>query len=407
MLDSRARKLCRKMPPDTALNNDDDYVVSLLLKDAEANRKRYLQNGLGPLLSKRPKGNAPKPNTRFLENIVREADSHNASLKAKEEEEAKARLSELRGAKRRREDEDAEGSSKRKRGDDKPGRWANALGGLGRSSGRSEGRQIEDRRRRDGEESRQYRPKRREQASINKDVEASRRDRRSGRDRSRSRSRSPRHRRGQDQRRSSRSAFRSRNPNDSPKRNGAAARYEDRAETQDSDSDPLEDLVGPKPPPKVHPRGRGVHKSTADSINIRFSPSYNPKTDVDLSPDKGDRDDWDMALEALRDRAKWRSKGAERLRAAGFTEDEVEKWEAGGSGLAGSGSGDDGEKDVGDVRWRKKGEGREWDRGKVLDSKGGVSVKPRMGTFERNLILAMRAPLEVVLQTNVNVRYHV
>jgi len=96
-------------------------------------------------------------------------------------------------------------------------------------------------------------------------------------------------------------------------------------------------------------------------MDDRFDPSYNPKSDVDLEPDE-DRDDWDMALEALRDRAKWQAQGADRLRAAGFTEQEVSKWEKGG------------EKDVDDVRWRKKGEGREWDRGKVVGSDGRVDV---------------------------------
>jgi len=40
--------------------------------------------------------------------------------------------------------------------------------------------------------------------------------------------------------------------------------------------------------------------------------------------------------------------GAERLRAAGFTEEQIRKWEKGG------------EKDIDDVKWSKPGEEREW-----------------------------------------------
>lgn len=108
-------------------------------------------------------------------------------------------------------------------------------------------------------------------------------------------------------------------------------------------------------------------------MDARFDPNYNPKADVDVPVDEGERDDWDMALEAMRDRMKWRSKGGDRLRAAGFSEDEVRKWE-GENGLLGRESAS-GEKDVDDVRWRKKGEGREWDHGKVVDEDGDVGLK--------------------------------
>lgn len=94
--------------------------------------------------------------------------------------------------------------------------------------------------------------------------------------------------------------------------------------------------------------------------------------------DEGERDDWDMALEALRDRAKWRTQGADRLRAAGFSEEEVGRWEKSSAFPNGDGHG---EKDFSDVRWSKKGEGREWDRGKVLDGEG-VSLRPEWGRLK-------------------------
>lgn len=80
-------------------------------------------------------------------------------------------------------------------------------------------------------------------------------------------------------------------------------------------------------------------------------------------------DDWDMALEALRDRAQWKQKGAERLRAAGFGEQVVEQWT---KDPAFTGTSTEGR--IEDVRWAKRGEGREWDRGKVM-SDGHYDVK--------------------------------
>lgn len=124
-----------------------------------------------------------------------------------------------------------------------------------------------------------------------------------------------------------------------------------------SDSDPLEAFVGPLPPPqpKVRPRGRGAFSSRA-AMDEHFASGYDPK--IDVQPDAEEEDDWDQALEAMRDRQRWKQQGADRLRAAGFSESEVKKWEKGG------------EKDESDVRWAKRGEGREWDRGKVVDSEG-------------------------------------
>ena len=43
------------------------------------------------------------------------------------------------------------------------------------------------------------------------------------------------------------------------------------------------------------------------------------------------------------------------------------------------GSTRNGERDEEDVRWAKKGEGREWDRGKVVDEDGNVAVRAEWG----------------------------
>lgn len=120
-----------------------------------------------------------------------------------------------------------------------------------------------------------------------------------------------------------------------------------------ADSDSLEDTFGPRPPPKILPRGRGALRSSS-GMDSRFASNYDPKSDVHLEEDEI-RDDWDDALEALRDRTKWKQQGADRLREAGFNEDQVKKWEKGD------------EKNVDDVQWTKAGEKREWDRGKDVE----------------------------------------
>ena len=113
--------------------------------------------------------------------------------------------------------------------------------------------------------------------------------------------------------------------------------------SREDDSDPLEEIVGPLPPPKVHARGRGATQASS-GIDARFSDAYDPA--LDLSPaDHEEGDDWDMML----DRVKWRQQGAERLRTAGFTDKDIEAWETGKKP---------------EVRWAKSGEGRDWDRGK-------------------------------------------
>ncbi|KAF2763802.1 hypothetical protein EJ03DRAFT_260533, partial [Teratosphaeria nubilosa] len=76
-------------------------------------------------------------------------------------------------------------------------------------------------------------------------------------------------------------------------------------------------------------------------INSHFAPTYDPAADIDPHP--SDEDDWDTALETLRDRAKYQLSRAGRLRAAGFTEEEVGRWEG-----------------VERVRWKGRGEAREW-----------------------------------------------
>jgi hypothetical protein len=118
-------------------------------------------------------------------------------------------------------------------------------------------------------------------------------------------------------------------------------------------------------PPPLRSRGRGAYKPSASAMDQHFSSNYNPS--LDLHPDseqEDEKEDWDMALEALRDRQLWKQKGAERLRAAGFGDEEIKKWEDGGK-----------ERGVEDVKWTGKGEAREWDRGKVVEEVGVLAER--------------------------------
>lgn len=103
-------------------------------------------------------------------------------------------------------------------------------------------------------------------------------------------------------------------------------------------------------------------------MDARFSTTYNPSTDVHIKSDI--EDDWGDALETLKDRERWKQQGAERLKAVGFSDEQVKKWEKGD------------EKTEEDVKWAKRGEGREWDRGKVVDEDGDVDLKADWGRLK-------------------------
>lgn len=134
------------------------------------------------------------------------------------------------------------------------------------------------------------------------------------------------------------------------------------------DSDPLEAILGPLPAhvePAVRSRGRGAHKANSMGMDSRFSSTYDPV--IDVQPPSDVEDDWGQSVEAFRDRMRWKQQGAERLRAAGFTDDQVRKWEKGDN------------KDEDDVTWKKRGQAREWDRGKVVDEDGDFELKAEWG----------------------------
>jgi hypothetical protein len=100
-------------------------------------------------------------------------------------------------------------------------------------------------------------------------------------------------------------------------------------------------------------------------IESRFSSTYDPTVDVRANSDV--EDDWGDALETLRDRARWKQQGADRLKQAGFTDKQIKKWEKGDT------------QNEDDVVWSRQGQAREWDRGKVVDEDGDVELKADFG----------------------------
>lgn len=303
-----------------------------------------------------------------MRNLVRETDSHNAALLAKEAADSKTRLEQL-VTKGQRPDHDirrrqlgnitavlSANAAGKRRSDDttRPGNRSRDRDETEEKVGRASREDIRTSSRR-SHHGREERDRDREHTSRDRshrrhDEDSSRRrhrNRGSEKDtRRRSRSRSPSQEKSRGSSRRERSS--ERRPRDQELRNRDIEEHKKRPErrrrhTTPGDDDPLEEIVGPLPPPKVHSRGRGTTQASS-GIDARFSEAYDPALDLSAA-DGEEGDDWDMVL----DRVKWRQQGAERLRAAGFTDKDIEAWKTGNKP---------------EIRWAKSGEGREWDRGK-------------------------------------------
>ncbi|OXV08149.1 hypothetical protein Egran_04086 [Elaphomyces granulatus] len=424
--------------------SNDDYVAQILANDARDSSLKYSTLGMEAYLPQsQRRGDAPKPNTRFLKNILRETDSHNASLRRKEEYSSRETLSRHRRTKSDR------GRDKRE----------NRTTSTPRSHASKNEELLGYR---DEDRSRSHRSSRTDHATdsdTDRHKSLSRKHRRRHgderhrskhqRERSRSPNRSSRYDESRYRRRrhwhrhaSSRSSSRSPPRPSSPSTSSPRKALNDdksirrrhlRGLTQASspqssvhrllegsqnelkevvtesslstfignhlpseESDPLEDLLGPLPPPSnnvhdsslIRSRGRGAYRINTSNIDTHFATDYNPALDIHLDgentapstrlsrrPVAGlmtKDDDWDMALEALRDRALWRENSADRLRAAGFTEQVVDRF-ANNASAGSTRSEKDGR--IGSFKWSKKGESREWDRGKVMDQDGHFDVK--------------------------------
>ncbi|KAF2856651.1 hypothetical protein T440DRAFT_5107 [Plenodomus tracheiphilus IPT5] len=420
---------------------DDEYVANLLKQDAKKATKTYELVGIDAFNPRRAKSGAPKPNTNFLRHIIRQTDSHNAALLAKEAEESNARLKLMnreneraRRSEAQKKQKKAEGrltpvpsdedivpeSSKRQRDRRDHGKERD---GRRRARNRDSSEEARYRRDRDSSEEARYRRhrdsseearrrkrrhdesdddrptrKRRRSKSLNR--QSSRHRNREDDDRlksrkgdhvgrhksqrsySRSTSRSPSRTHYSDRRlrrqRSRNRLHSTERPSKSRKTSRTSAKLNHnvpkssrQSASPASDSDPLEAIVGPLPPPTqptIRSRGRGAHKANAMGIESRFSSTYNPS--IDMRPDSDADDDWGDALEVLKDRQRWQQQGADRLKAAGFSEEQIRKWEKGE------------EQTEEDVVWTRKGQAREWDRGKVVGEEGNVELKADFGRLK-------------------------
>ncbi|CAK7218159.1 hypothetical protein SEUCBS140593_003450 [Sporothrix eucalyptigena] len=293
------------------------------------------------------------PNTRFLRHIVREAESHNAALLARETADAQKRLKRSRPRDSSREDRERE-------------------------------RERKDRNRRSRHSHRRDHDSKRDEDSEGKD------DRRSSKDKNRQISRSPSRRHSRRRSASPRSSGRhhrdrdydrdhERTRNRSPDDNGKdGSDYESSASSYSSD-----DFVGPKLASDrlvesngddvgIRIRGRGAHSATesrfSSSMDRHFDADYDPTNDIEhpLPPQRpqvasralaplpsksssnkdADTEMQDDSRGLLRD-------SAERLKAAGFTDKEIAILARGGR------------RQRGYTPWAKRGEEREWDRDKV------------------------------------------
>ncbi|KAL7621229.1 hypothetical protein AAE478_008546 [Parahypoxylon ruwenzoriense] len=370
------------MPPDDLLT--DDYVAELLAKEASDCSLKYSAVGLDAFKSNKRPANQPKPNTRFLNNIIRDTNSHNRALLAKENAESQAKLRDLEDAekKKRKEEERRLRRSKPGPGDTRKRMLGDIAAILGGPSKRRRTEKMDkptsnvlD----SADHGFEGSPHRRRKAPLGDDNEnMKRRNSRKGRSSETDGTRqhsyhrervceeamsSSNHRDRKSRERSPRrksDLFDNQRPSNTAKR----LERESSASQETSDSDPLEEIIGPVPAAKsaINRRGRGANSATS-GIDSRFAPDYDPRKDI--TPDPEDADDWDDAVEAFRDHQKWKRRGADRLLSAGFTEEQIKKWEKGD------------QKDEADVQWNKPGGLREWDRGKVVNKDGTVSVEPK------------------------------
>ncbi|KAH8729687.1 hypothetical protein BGZ61DRAFT_446833 [Ilyonectria robusta] len=352
----------------------DDYVAGLLSQEANDCSLKYSTMGMDAFRTDKKPANMLKPNTRFLRHIIKDTDTHNKALLAKEAAESRARLKDLERTeelKRRKTNPNSRDIRKRQMGDIHA-----ILGGKKRrptgdqeapsSSRNSKSRETSRRSDKDQDLFKDRREERKHRGRLSRsEGRHSKSDSRSHREERRKRSRSrdsgseedrSRHsRKRRDRSRSPERRRRSRSPRERKDSHRHRSPLHDtkgkskQTEEQEADDSDMDDLIGPAPPPKY--RGRGAVGGSS-GIDRRFSDTYDPKTDVQMDDD---------AFEAFRDRQKLKQNQEQRMRAAGFADDQVQRATSTDEKLADS------------VQWSKAGEKREWDRGKGVGSDGVVA----------------------------------
>jgi hypothetical protein len=326
----------------------DDELTSLLLSDARQASKNYASQGLSAYLpaSKRPTPKI-KPNTRFLQNLVRNADGHNERLRRREETERKEKLRVLEREAKKREgrlvtfsdDEEQQG---------------------GMNWGREEhGEEERRRKRRKTDENDEEGERRRHKStkhSRGRDSERRRRKRRrntsSAEESVRSRSRSPlRESRHHRKHRSKRD--RSQSDSDEDHKHKSRSHRKEKRKRDDDSASEDDDESHSKPDKRQESRSKHSESSANPSKTIATRIDLTKDGTVTTEPQhttprKDHEDDWSLSLSALRERANHaRIQAAKKITAKAHSE--------------GSDS---------NIKWAKQGEEREWDRGKEVEDEG-------------------------------------
>jgi hypothetical protein len=345
------------MPP-TPLSDSD--LTSLLLSEARTASKNYSTQGLAAYLPN-PRRATPKikPNTRFLQNLVRNADGHNERLRKREEGERKEKLRVLEREAMKREGRLVEFSD-----DEADRRQANGERGEGEEGEDGERRRKrrkandndddEEGRRRwhksskqtRGRDERRRRKRRRNTSSAEEGSEGSR---------SRSRSRESRHHRKHRSRRDD-SADGSEEEH-KHKHKSRSHRKEKRRRDTNSAS---EDNPSPHPKPDTHQDPKPQHIKLSTTTNPSNTNPTNPQaatpqnTNTTNNPTQDNDDDWSLSLTSLRARANHaRIQAAKSITAAAHSGSRDSSDLHSPNGI--------------DLKWSKKGEEREWDRGKGVE----------------------------------------
>ncbi|KAI2463596.1 hypothetical protein F4781DRAFT_115934 [Annulohypoxylon bovei var. microspora] len=361
----------------------DDQVADLLVKEANDCSLKYSAIGLDAFKPTKRPANQPKPNTRFLNNIIRGTNHHNRTLQAKENAESQAKLRDLENAEEKKRIEEERKLRKTKPGpsDTRKRMLGDIAAILGGSSKRRKAEKVEKAEKSgtsisnvsgsaesvDGARSSHRQHKNR---ALNDDTNVKKENGRKARSGT---SRHGHHREesqedGPSSSTTPKRKHRGHSPRRGSRRHSSVAKRTEHQSSQSADSsgsDPLDEIIGPVPAkaPAVRRRGRGANAATS-GIDSRFAPDYDPRNDVTPEPEdqREDSDNWGQAVEAFRDSQKWKRQQAERLRSAGFSEDQIDGWKK------------DDQKDEADVQWTTAGGLREWDRGKVVNKDGTVSL---------------------------------
>ncbi|CAO3610321.1 unnamed protein product [Cunninghamella echinulata] len=114
VIDDLIRSAAGEKAKNIADDDIDSYVANLISKEAKERQSRYKTEGIKAYQPNTglPPNNLPKPNKRFLLNIVKATDSHNQAVIRATEEKARE-FQQRRREKEKEEDDDRNKRNKR------------------------------------------------------------------------------------------------------------------------------------------------------------------------------------------------------------------------------------------------------------------------------------------------------